>query len=415
MRMLLARIKKLSEEDKKTILTRGINPEKVYPLVREIINAVKTRGDNALLQLTQKYDGVALKNLRVTADEFDEAEQNSSLKRALKRAYKNINSFHKEQLRKEWRFDNKGASLGQVYRAIKRVGCYIPGGRAAYPSTVLMTVIPAQVAGVREIFCITPPNSDGKANSSVLMACDILGIRDVYKVGGAQGIAALAYGTESIPPVEKIVGPGNIYVTAAKLLVSDRVAIDFPAGPSEVLIIADSTANPEFIALDMLAQGEHDPLARSVLVTTSQEVATLVVEKIGERTLEEGNMTILISDSLEEAVKFANLYAPEHLEIHTSNPEALVGMIENAGSIFLGSYTPVALGDYVSGTNHVLPTQGWARVYSGLGVRDFLKEISVQRFDRSALRRIAQTVITLAEKEGLPYHAESLRRRLELE
>lgn len=413
--MFLAKIKKLRDDDRKNILDRGINPEEVYPVVREIIEDVKTRRDEALRDLTKKFDGVDLTNLRVTEEEFKEAKENSSLRRALERAQRNIKGFHEEQLKEDWFIKKDGASLGQIFRPLNRVGCYVPGGRAAYPSTVLMTVIPAQVAGVKEIACITPPNREGKANNAVLLACDLLGIREVYKVGGAQGIAALAYGTESIPRVDKIVGPGNIYVTAAKLLLSDRVAIDFPAGPSEVLIIADSTADPEFIALDMLAQGEHDPLARSVLVSTSEVLANQVVEKIRGRTSNPGNMAVLIADSINEAAEFSNRYAPEHLEIHVANPDAVLERIENAGSIFIGSFTPVALGDYASGTNHVLPTQGWARAYSGLGVKDFIKEISVQHFDKSALEKISETVITLAEKEGLPYHAESLRRRLEKE
>lgn len=419
--MLLAKIKELRDDERKSVLERGINPGEVYPVVREILEEVKKRRDAALRELTQKYDGVVMEDFRVPEEEFAEARENKSLRMALKKAQRNIKAFHEEQVRKAWSIKKDGASLGQIYRAVGRVGCYVPGGRAAYPSTVLMTVIPAQVAGVKEIACITPPNMEGKANSTVLLACDLLGIKEVYKVGGAQGIAALAYGTESIPRVEKIVGPGNIYVTAAKLLVSDTVAIDFPAGPSEVLIIADSTANPEFIALDMLAQREHDPLARSVLVTTSEELADRVAERVTNKSMKEElegrdmGFGVLIADDIEEAIAFANSYAPEHLEIITSNPEAVVEKIENAGSIFIGSYTPVALGDYASGTNHVLPTQGWARVYSGLGVKDFLKEISVQCFDRSALEKIADTVITLAEKEGLPYHAESLRRRLERE
>lgn len=411
--MLLARIKELGEDERNDILNRGVNPEEVYPVVREIIQKVRDHGDKALRELTRRYDGVDLDDFRVTRKEFKEARKDSSLKKALQKARENITAFHQVQLRKDWSVKGDGTTLGQVYRPIKRVGCYIPGGRAAYPSTVLMTVIPAQVAGVKEIACITPPDSAGKANSAVLLACGLLGVDEVYKVGGAQGIAALGYGTQSIPRVDKIVGPGNIYVTAAKLLVSDRVAIDFPAGPSEVLIIADSTADPEFIALDMLAQMEHDPMARSVLVTTSKGIAGRVVEVLKERTANPRGMAVLLADSMEEAVDFLNAYAPEHLEIITSNPESVLDDVENAGSVFLGSYTPVALGDYASGTNHVLPTQGWSRAYSGLGIRDFIKEISVQRFDISALGKIADTVITLAEKEGLPYHAESLRRRLE--
>lgn len=411
--MLLARIRELGEDERSNILHRGVNPEDVYPVVRDIIQRVRAGGDEALRELTRRYDGVDLDEIRVSREEFEEARKNTSLRAALEEARENITSFHRAQLRKDWLIKKDGATLGQVYRAIKRVGCYIPGGRAAYPSTVLMTVIPAQVAGVEEIACVTPPDSAGRANGAVLLACDLLGVEEVYKVGGAQGIAALAYGTQSIPPVDKIVGPGNIYVTAAKLLVSDRAAIDFPAGPSEVLILADSTADPEFIALDMLAQREHDPMARSLMVTTSRELAERVVEIIQERAANSDGMAVLIADSMDEAVEFSNTYAPEHLQINTSDPEAVLDRIENAGSVFLGNYTPVALGDYASGTNHVLPTQGWSRAYSGLGVKDFIKEISVQRFDKSALEKIADTVITLAEEEGLPYHADSLRRRLE--
>lgn len=410
--MLLKKLRELSEKDKKKLLSREVGLEKVYPVVEEIIREVRARGDEALREYTARYDGVAIEDFRVPGEEFAEARKNRKLRKALREAAGNIRLFHEHQLREAWSMEKEGATLGQVYRAIQRVGCYVPGGRAAYPSTVLMTVIPAQVAGVKEIACITPPGKDGRANSSVLLACDVLGVREVYKVGGAQGIAALAYGTESIPRVEKIIGPGNVYVTAAKLLVSHSAAIDFPAGPSEVLIIADETADPGFVALDMLAQAEHDPAARSLLVTPSESLGREVAERVKKEGLDAGGMAVLIAGSLEEAIAFANTYAPEHLGIHTSHPEAVLEKVENAGSVFLGGYTPVALGDYASGTNHVLPTQGWARVYSGLGVKDFLKEISVQRFDREALKKIADVVITLAEEEGLRYHAESVRRRL---
>lgn len=418
--MLFSRIHDLTEEDKRILFDRSTDLEGVYPVVEEIIKGVRAKGDEALRRYTEKYDGAALEDFRVSDAEFAEAQRNGSkrLIRALKEAYSNIRFFHENQLRESNYYTRHGAILGQVYRPIKRLGCYIPGGRAAYPSTVLMTVTPAQVAGVREIACITPPNKAGKANNHVLLACDLLGIEEVYKVGGAQGIAALAYGTESIPRADKIVGPGNVYVTAAKTLVSDRVAIDFPAGPSEVLIIADETADPEFIALDMLAQAEHDPKAKSLLVATSEELGRGVVENIKlESGRQEAGVTlensgVLIAGDLGEAIAFANTYAPEHLEIHTANPEAVLDKIYNAGSVFMGNYTPVALGDYASGTNHVLPTAGKARVYSGLSVYDYLKLISVQRFDKEALEKLADTVITLAETEGLRYHAESVRRRM---
>lgn len=400
-------------------MNRSRDLEQVYPAVRDIIEDVKNRGDEALRHYSKKFDSAVITDFRVSKEEFQGAEKsaNSAAKKALEKAIENIRAFHERQPTSAWSWERRGITLGQVSRPMRRVGCYIPGGRAAYPSTVLMTVIPAQVAGVEEIVCVTPPNSEGKANHLVLLACYLLGVREVYKVGGAQGIAALAYGTGSVPRVDKIVGPGNVYVTAAKTLVSGSVAIDFPAGPSEVLIIADDTANPQYIALDMFAQAEHDPRARSVLVTTSQPLAERVMKILSDKGKSlpslEKNALILLAEGLKEALDFANNYAPEHLEVLIEEPETLLDVIKNAGSIFLGEYAPVALGDYASGTNHVLPTSGMAKVYSGLSVRDFLKTISYQKFDKKALRELAEVVITLAELEGLGAHAESVKKRTE--
>lgn len=411
--MKLLRLKELTEGERAALVDRSSSLEEVYPLVRGILEDVRTQGDKALRYYSEKFDSATITDFLVSDEEFRTARKaKPEVRKALGKAVDNIRAFHERQPRDDWSWEKPGITLGQVSSPIERVGCYIPGGRAAYPSTVLMTVIPAQVAGVREIACVTPPDSKGAANPLVLLACDLLGVREVYKVGGAQGIAALAYGTESIPRVDKIVGPGNVYVTAAKVLVSGRVAIDFPAGPSEVLILADETADPELIALDMLAQAEHDPLARSVLVTTSEELGTKVAENIRDKGIAEEPFTVLVTGTLKEAAAFSNTYAPEHLEICTSKPEEVLGKIKNAGSVFLGEYTPIALGDYASGTNHVLPTAGMARVYSGLGIRDFLKTTSYQKFSKKALKELAEVVTTLAELEGLKAHAESVRRRV---
>jgi histidinol dehydrogenase len=411
--MKFFRLRELTREERAELVDRSRDLEDVYPLVRDIIEEVKSRGDEALRYYSKKFDGAAIIDFRVRQEEFTEAVEDADpqVKQAIEKAIENIHAFHARQPKDAWTWEKPGVTLGQVSRPLERIGCYIPGGRAAYPSTVLMTVIPAQVAGVEEIVCITPPDDKGRANPLVLLACDMLGVREVYKVGGAQGIAALAYGTESIQGVDKIVGPGNVYVTAAKVLVSGRVAIDFPAGPSEVLIIADETADPGYIALDMMAQAEHDPRARCVLVTTSQPLAEEVMRELKASSSEE-NALILVAAELEEALDFANQYSPEHLEVIVKEPEALLEGVKNAGSIFLGEYTPVALGDYASGTNHVLPTAGMAKVYSGLSVRDFIKTMSFQKFDRDALKELADVVITLAELEGLRAHAESVRRRL---
>jgi histidinol dehydrogenase len=420
---LFSRLSDLSGEELLRIMKRSrADLKKVIPQVEEIVRDVRERGNAALREYTKKFDGVELEDFRISAEEFKEARSNAETKvvKALKKAKENLEEFHSQQLKKDWFYKKNGARLGQIFRPIEKVGCYIPGGRAAYPSTVLMTVVPARVAGVEKVICTTPPGRDGKANQTVLVACDIAGVDEVYKVGGPQGIAAMAYGTESIPKVDKIIGPGNIYVLAAKKLVSDDVAIEFPAGPSEVLIIADSSADPTFVALDMIAQAEHDPQASSILVTPSTTLAEKVRDIIEKEAKKpeaaeslKNNGAILITETLEDAVRFSNEYGPEHLQILTQNNEILAKVV-NAGSIFIGNYTPVACGDYASGTNHVLPTGGFARVYSGLNVYDFLKIISVQEFSEKGLKKLAETIITLAEAEGLHAHAESVRRRVKL-
>ncbi|MBI5680927.1 MAG: histidinol dehydrogenase, partial [Methanobacterium sp.] len=391
-----------------------------------IVHNVRENGDDSLKNYTKKFDNVKLDHLKVSADEikssYDKVE--SEVLNALKKAAKNIEKFHKAQMPEEWYEEvDKGVMAGQIIRAIEIVGCYIPGGRAVYPSSVLMTIIPAKIAGVNKIICCTPPMSDGSVNDMVLVAADIAGADEIYKVGGAQAIAAMAYGTESVPKTDKIVGPGNIFVTAAKKLVYGDVDIDFPAGPSEVLIIADKSANSEFIAYDMLAQAEHDPNAACALITTSIDIANEVNEKILgkikymkrskiiEESLEKYGK-IIITDSLKDAVDFANEYAPEHLIIMTENPEEILKDIKNAGSIFLGELTPVAAGDYGSGTNHVLPTSKCARMYSGLSTESFIKKPTVQRLSKEGVENLKDVVITLAEYEGLYAHAESFKKRI---
>jgi histidinol dehydrogenase len=422
--MLVSTLKDLKKAEYRRLIDRGkADFEAAIPRVEPILEAVKREGDRALRRSTKKFDGADIRDFRVTEEEFRAVrkEVGPEVKRALKTARKNIAEFHRAQMPKAWSFRKGGATLGQLPRPLERVGCYVPGGRAVYPSTVLMTVVPAKVAGVKEVACVTPPTKEGGANPYTLVAAEIAGTKEVYKLGGAQAIAALAYGTETIPKVEKIVGPGNVFVAAAKWLLKGEVAVDNPAGPSEVLIIADSTAKADFIAHDMAAQAEHDPLAKSVLVTTSRALAGQVEETLEElrfkreetRRSLDANSAILVAKNMAEAVEFSNRYAPEHLQIMTKDPRKVLRGIKSAGSVFLGDYTPVALGDYASGTNHVLPTGGFARVYSGLGTYDFLKFVTYQQFSRKALESLAPTVITLAEAEGLVEHAESVRKRLE--
>ncbi len=413
--MIFKEIIKLSEEEKRKLIDRGSAID--MTLVEEIVDSVRKRGDSALKEYTLLFDGVSLEGLRVTEKEFNRglSSADRSVVEEIERSHENLLKIHKKQLQDDWWFEDSGRRLGQITRPVETVGCYVPGGRAFYPSTVLMAAVPARVAGVKKIICATPPREDGSINEYTLAACKIAGIADVYKMGGAQAISAMAYGTETVPRVDMIVGPGNVYVTAAKKAVYGDVGVDMLAGPSEILIIADSSADPELVVADILAQAEHDPDASCVLVTTDEALSMAVVgglKKADSETLKAvGKTAVLIAETLGEAVGFSNEYAPEHLEIMVQDEEAVLEEIVNAGSIFLGPYSPVAAGDYASGPNHILPTGGCARFQSGLNVWHFLKNISVQRLSKKGLNGIKDTVSTLAEAEGLKFHSESVKKR----
>ena len=421
-------ILKYSEIDlEETIKRSEQDVNNVLGTVSEILENVKDNGDEAVKGYTEKFDGVSVDDLKVSDDEIKKAYEtlDDSLLKALKQAANNIEKFHKKQIPEEWEMEvNPGVKAGQIVRPINSAGCYIPGGRAAYPSSILMTVIPAKIAGVEKVVCVTPPQKDGSILDAILVAADIAGADEIYKVGGAQAIASLAYGTESIPSVEKIVGPGNIFVTAAKKLVYGQVDIEFPAGPSEVLILADDTAIPKYLATDILAQAEHDPNASCFLVTDCEKLAGETLEFVKQLTevaprreiIEESlskSGKIIITDTFDEAVHVTNEYAPEHLIISTKDDDETLSHIKNAGSIFLGAYSPVAAGDYGSGTNHVLPTGGGAKMYSGLSTTDFIKKPTVQRLTKEGLRKLAKTSVPIAEYEGFYAHANSFKTRLE--
>jgi histidinol dehydrogenase len=425
--MITKRLEELKDEDLRWLLSRQVGIQDVLPNVSEIITEVASEGDKALFKYTEKFDGAKLESLRVTQEEIAGAYEavDEDLMGSLGQAAENIFAFHGEQRERDfWLTEvTPGVLVGQKVVPLESVGAYVPGGRASYPSSALMTVIPAKVAGVPRIVVCTPPGSDGQINPLTLVAADMAGADEIYKLGGVQAVAAMAFGTESIDRVHKIVGPGNVYVTAAKLLVREAVEIDFPAGPSEVLIIADRTANPGVLAADMIAQAEHDPNSMAVLVTTDELVAQAVAEEVGiqAEAAARGNIVkqslehcaVLVASSLEEAIDFSNAFAPEHLEIITVNPMEVLEDVQNAGSVFLGGFTPVAAGDYASGTNHVLPTSGYARVFSGLNVDHFTKKITVQMISEDGLHALKNSIVPLAEAEGLFAHAESVKRRLE--
>ncbi len=421
-------ILKYSEIDlKETIKRSEQDVNNVLDIVSDILNNVKDNGDEAVKSYTEKFDGVLVEDLKVSDEEIKKAYDtlDDSLLTALKQAAQNIEKFHKKQIPKEWSIEvNPGITAGQIVRPINSAGCYIPGGRAAYPSSILMTVIPAKIAGVEKVICVTPPQKDGSILDAILVAADIAGADEIYKVGGAQAIASLAFGTESIPSVEKIVGPGNIFVTAAKKLVYGQVDIEFPAGPSEVLILADDTSIPKYLATDILAQAEHDPNASCFLVTDSEKLAHEVDGYVKELTevaprreiIEESlskSGKIIITDTFDEAIHVTNEYAPEHLIISTKDDDETLSHIKNAGSIFLGHYSPVAAGDYGSGTNHVLPTGGGAKMYSGLSTEAFIKKPTVQRLTKEGLKELAKTSVPIAEYEGFYAHANSFKTRLD--
>ncbi|MFN4066131.1 MAG: histidinol dehydrogenase [Thermosynechococcus sp.] len=397
--------------------------------VEAILRRVAKEGDRALIEYTAQFDHVDLtpETLRVKGDELDAAYQQVSkeLLDAIRLAKQQIEAFHRQRVPKSWvQFGEDGIVLGKRYTAVDAAGLYVPGGRAAYPSTVLMNAIPAQVAGVQRIVMVTPPGQGKGINPAVLVAAQEAGIQEIYRVGGAQAIAALAYGTETIPRVDVITGPGNLYVMLAKKQVYGRVGIDSLAGPSEVLIIADEAANPVHIAADLLAQAEHDPLAAAILLTPSLPLAEAVVTAVNEQLAEHPRRVLTekaiahygligIVQTLEQAVELSNNFAPEHLELEVEDPWSLVAQVRHAGAIFLGYSTPEAVGDYLAGPNHTLPTSGAARYASALGVETFLKHSSIIQYTPAALRKQGGAVMTLAETEGLISHRDSVRLRLE--
>jgi len=398
-------------------------------VVQTIVQDVRQRGDEALFAYTHQFDGANLtaQTVQVTDEEFAAAaaQAEPAVLEALKRAAANVRRFHVEQMPRSWMTNREhGSMLGQLVQAVERVGIYVPGGTAAYPSSVLMNAIPAVVAGVQEIVMVVPPASDGTVHPYVLCAAREAGVHKVFKCGGAQAVAALAFGTGSIPKVDKITGPGNIFVTLAKKEVYGHVDIDMLAGPSEILVIADATADPRYIAADLLSQAEHDVLASSILVTDSEQLiaqveqeverqlAALPRQEIAREALSRNGLLLLV-DNLQQAIEAANISAPEHLEIITADPFAWLPFIRNAGAVFLGPYSPEPLGDYFAGPNHVLPTGGTARFYSVLNVETFMKKTSIISYTRAALEAVMDDIVLLADKEGLEAHANAVRIRRE--
>lgn len=428
------RIERLDESTKKNLLNdllkRSPNNYGQYEAsVRGILDEVQAKGDAAVFAYTEKFDGakVDADSILVTEEEIKEAYAavEDSLLEIIRKSLKNIEAYHAKQMQYSW-FDSKpdGTLLGQKVTALKRVGVYVPGGKAVYPSSVLMNIMPAKVAGVEEIIMTTPPGKDGKVNPTTLVAAKEAGATAVYKVGGAQAIAALAYGTESIPKVDKIVGPGNIYVALAKKAVYGHVSIDSIAGPSEILVLADETANPRYVAADLLSQAEHDELASAILVTTSEELAEKVSIEIEAfvKELSRGEIIqksldnyghLLVAETLEDAIDAANEIASEHLEIVTKDPYQVMMKIRNAGAIFLGEYSSEPLGDYFAGPNHVLPTNGTAKFFSPLSVDDFIKKSSIIAYSKEALEAVHLDIERFAEAEQLTAHANSIKVRFE--
>lgn len=405
------------------------NYESYTETVQSIVDQVKAKGDEALFAFTKEFDKaeVSAETVRVGEEEIEEAycQVKPELLAVMKRSLENIRSYHEKQKRNSW-FDARtdGTILGQKVTPLASAGVYVPGGKAAYPSSVLMNIIPAQVAGVERIVMVTPPGKDGRVNPVTLTAAHLAGATEVYRVGGAQAVAALAFGTQSIPRVDKIVGPGNIFVALAKKAVYGHVSIDSIAGPSEILVIADGGANPRYVAADLLSQAEHDELASAILVTDSRELAQAVsaevdgfLKVLSRREIIEKSVEnygyILVVDSMEQAVEAANAIAPEHLEIVTANPFALMTKIRNAGAIFLGEYSSEPLGDYYAGPNHILPTNGTARFFSPLSVDDFVKKSSIIYYSREALAAAHGDIEAFAEAEGLTAHANSIKVRFE--
>lgn len=428
------RIIKLTDETKKNLmedlLKRSPNNYSQYEAtVNDILANVKENKNQAVFEYTAKFDkfNLTAENIKVSRAEIEEAYtlMDADLVEVIRKAAENIRVFHTKQLRNSW-FDAKedGTILGMKITPIEKAGVYVPGGKAAYPSSVLMNVIPAKVAGVKEVIMTTPPSADGKINPGTLVAADIAGVDTIYKVGGAQAIAALAFGTESIPKVDKITGPGNIFVALAKKAVSGFVSIDSIAGPSEILVLADENANPRYIAADMLSQAEHDELASAILITTSEDLAKKVSAEVDKFTAVLSRKEIiqksldnygyiLVADTMEQAIETTNEIASEHLEILTANPFDTMTKIRNAGAIFLGEYSSEPLGDYFAGPNHILPTNGTSRFFSPVNVDDFIKKSSIIAYSREALEKIHKDIELFAESEGLTAHANSIKVRFE--
>ena len=417
-----------SREEVRAILRRSLTLEdaEIESRVRAILNEVASRGDDALREYTARFDGVQLTHLEVTSEELRRAQEEVSppVAEALQLAAERIRRFHEHQKRTSWfEADERGGLVGQMVTPLRRVGVYVPGGLAVYPSSVLMCAIPAQVAGVEEVILCTPPRKDGTVHPLVLMAAQQSGVNRIFKVGGAQAVAAMAYGTQSVPAVDKIVGPGNIYVTVAKKLVYGMVGIDMLAGPSEVCILADDTADPRYVAIDILTQAEHDIHTAAFLITPSRSLAQAVQEEI-EKTVADlprqdilrqtlaQNGGIILTRDMEEAVELANLCAPEHLALMVAEPWRYLPLIRCAGAVMMGAYSPQSLGDYVAGPSHTLPTSGTARYASPLNVDDFVKKTSVVCFTREALQHVADAIETLAAVEGLEAHLLAVKRRL---
>ena len=430
------KIIKLTQESTENILEnllkRSPNSYGEYEgRVAEIIEQVRDKKDAAVFEYTKRFDGAQIdgSNILVTEEEIREAYEmvDPALLKVMKKALVNIRSYHEKQRQQSWfTSEEKGIILGQKVTPLQTVGVYVPGGKAVYPSSVLMNILPAKVAGVEQIIMTTPPNKNGKVNPSTLVAAKEAGADAVYKAGGAQAIAAMAFGTESIPKVDKIVGPGNIYVALAKKAVFGYVSIDSIAGPSEILVLADETANPKYVAADLLSQAEHDEMASAILITTSQKLAEEVsveagrfTEKLSRKEIIQKSLDqygyILVADTMEEAIDAANAIASEHMEIVTKNPFEVMTKIRNAGAIFLGEYSSEPLGDYFAGPNHVLPTNGTAKFFSPLSVDDFIKKSSIISYSQDALASVYKDIVQFAECEQLTAHANSIRIRFEEE
>ncbi len=429
MRILHSDQANFKEEFEKILKRSDMDMEKVTPIVLQIIEEIKAKGDEALMEHIAKFDGwepTSPADLAIEPERMQEAYDSldPKLKKALHLAYDRIESYHKKQLPKSWiDFEQNGTILGQKVTPVERAGLYIPGGKAAYPSSLLMNAIPAKVAGVEEIV-VTTPTPNNEPNELLLAACHLCGIEKVYKVGGASAIAALAYGTQTIPKVDVITGPGNIFVATAKKLVYGEVNIDMIAGPSEIGILADESADPTLVAIDLLSQAEHDEMASSILITPNKDLAkraaheverllqNLKRQEIAKKSITERG-AIIVTQDMSEAVELMNQIAPEHLEVMTSNPFELLPFIKNAGAIFLGSHTPEPIGDYIAGPNHTLPTGGTARFYSPLSVEHFLKKSSLISFSKQAFKEIGEAAALLAHTEGLEAHAKSIEIRLD--